>query len=89
MSEPIYIYRWFKQGKYTIKSLIPIEFMIEMMYESHIDSNKRNHDEPSNVEGIHYLAVWHLERQSYHQVSIFLIFYNKYIYVYSSHDKTM
>jgi len=53
--------------------------MIERMYESHIDSNRRNHDEPSNVEGIHYLAVWHLERQSYHQVSIFLIFYNKLV----------
>lgn len=33
-------------------------------YESMLKSN------PSNVEGIHYLAIWHLERQSYQQVCI-------------------
>ena len=23
---------------------------------------------PSNIEGVHYLAIWHLERQSFQQV---------------------
>lgn len=27
---------------------------------------------PSNIEGVHYLAIWHLERQSFQQVILIL-----------------
>ncbi len=37
---------------------------LRVLYEGIVKQN------PSNVEAVHYLAVWHLERQSYLQVPI-------------------
>ena len=37
---------------------------LRVAYEGVVKQN------PSNVEAVHYLAVWHLERQSFQQVSM-------------------
>ena len=41
-----------------------------------MNEGETNPTTPPNIEGIHYLAVWHLERQSYQQVieSVFVYF---------------
>jgi hypothetical protein len=38
---------------------------LRVMYEGLIKHN------PNNTEAVHYLAVWHLERQSFLQVKLF------------------
>jgi hypothetical protein len=41
---------------------------LKVAYESVLKQN------PSNVEAVHYLAVWHLERHSFQQVTLTLSF---------------
>ena len=40
---------------------------LRVVYEGIVKHN------PANAEAVHYLAVWHLERQSFQQVIIFIV----------------
>ena len=35
---------------------------------------------PTNIEGVHYLAIWHLERQSFQQVCLFVLMKTTYVF---------
>lgn len=49
---------------------------LRVLYEGIVKQNS------SNVEAVHYLAVWHLERQSYLQVTSLLFRYVLVLYTH-------
>jgi hypothetical protein len=59
---------------HTTGSAIPADAeALRLYYEEVLRSN------PNNIQAVYYLAIWYLERQSYHQVSTFLpVFYHFY-----------